>query len=109
VLRGPARWAAVPAGVIVAVVLCYCGWALFAPLSVILAVSCSAFCSARLRRARARTARRTTGGTAGRAAEDTAVCAAGRTESQGAPEQGDTSADSRGHLECQTPGVAYGA
>jgi amino acid efflux transporter len=113
VLRGPARWAAAPAAVIVAVVLCYCGWALFAPLSVILAVSCSAFCSARLRQARARTTRstagRAAGGIAGRAAGGTAGCAAGRTESQGTPEQGDTSADSRGHLECQTPGVAYGA
>jgi amino acid efflux transporter len=113
VLRGPARWAAAPAAVIVAVVLCYCGWALFAPLSVILAVSCSAFCSARRRQARARTARRTagrtTGGTAGRAAGGAAGCAAGRTQSQGAPDQEDTSAYSRGHLECQTSGVAYGA
>jgi amino acid efflux transporter len=105
VLPGPARWAAAPAAVIVAVVLCYCGWALFAPLAVILAVFCSAFCSARLRQARARitrhAARRSTGHAAGRTA--------GSTKSQSAPDQGDTSADSRGHLECQTPGVAYGA
>ena len=38
VLRGPARWAAVPAAVVVAVILAYCGWALLAPLAVILAV-----------------------------------------------------------------------
>ena len=41
VLRGPARLAAAPAAVIVAVVLGYCGWALLAPLAVVLAV-CSA-------------------------------------------------------------------
>ena len=38
VLRGPARLAAAPAAVIVAVVLAYCGWALLAPLAVVLAV-----------------------------------------------------------------------
>ena len=38
VLRGPPRWAAAPAAVIVAVVLGYCGWALLAPLAVTLAV-----------------------------------------------------------------------
>jgi len=38
VLRGPARWAAPPAAVIVAVVLGYCGWVLLAPLAVILIV-----------------------------------------------------------------------
>ena len=38
VLRGPPRWAAAPAAVIVAVVLGYCGWALLAALAVILAV-----------------------------------------------------------------------
>jgi amino acid efflux transporter len=38
VLRGPARLAAAPAAVIVAVVLGYCGWALLAPLVVIAAV-----------------------------------------------------------------------
>jgi amino acid efflux transporter len=37
-LRGPVRWAAAPAAVIVAVVLAFCGWALLAPLAVILAV-----------------------------------------------------------------------
>ncbi len=41
VLRGRARLAAAPAAVIVAVVLAYCGWALIAPLAVIIAV-CSA-------------------------------------------------------------------
>ena len=41
VLRGPARLAAAPAAVIVAVVLGYCGWALLAPLAVVVAV-CSA-------------------------------------------------------------------
>ncbi len=35
VLRGPARLAAAPAAVIVAVVLGYCGWALLAPLAVV--------------------------------------------------------------------------
>jgi amino acid efflux transporter len=38
ILHGPARWAAAPAAVIVAVVLAYCEWALLAPLAVILAV-----------------------------------------------------------------------
>jgi amino acid efflux transporter len=37
-LRGPARWAAAPAAVVVAAILAYCGWALLAPLAVILAV-----------------------------------------------------------------------
>jgi amino acid efflux transporter len=41
VLRGRARLAAAPAAVIVAAVLAYCGWALIAPLAVIIAV-CSA-------------------------------------------------------------------
>ena len=41
VLRGPARLAAAPAAVIVAVVLGYSGWALLVPLAVIVAV-CSA-------------------------------------------------------------------
>ena len=41
VLRGPARLAAAPAAVIVAVVLAFCGWALLAALAVVLAV-CSA-------------------------------------------------------------------
>jgi len=31
VLRGPARWAAMPAGVAVLAMLCYCGWALAVP------------------------------------------------------------------------------
>jgi amino acid efflux transporter len=38
ILRGPARWAAAPAVVFVAVVLAYCGWSLLAPAAVILAV-----------------------------------------------------------------------
>jgi amino acid efflux transporter len=38
ILRGPARLAAVPAAVIVAAVLAYCGWSLVAPVAVILAV-----------------------------------------------------------------------
>jgi amino acid efflux transporter len=52
VLRGPARLAAAPAAVIVAVVLGYCGWALLAPLAVIAAV-----CSARPFAAAVRAAR----------------------------------------------------
>ena len=43
VLRGQARLAAASAAVIVAVVLAFCGWALLAPLAVVLAV-----CAARL-------------------------------------------------------------
>jgi amino acid efflux transporter len=39
VLRGPARLAAAPAAVIVALVLGYCGWALLAPALVALAVA----------------------------------------------------------------------
>ena len=38
VLRGPARWAAVPAAAAVAVMLPYCGWALAAPVLVAAAV-----------------------------------------------------------------------
>jgi amino acid efflux transporter len=38
ILRGPARWAAVPAAVVVAAILGYCGLALLAPAAVILAV-----------------------------------------------------------------------
>jgi amino acid efflux transporter len=38
ILRGPARLAAAPAAVIVAVVLGYCGWSLLAPAAVVLAV-----------------------------------------------------------------------
>jgi amino acid efflux transporter len=38
VLHGPARLAAAPAAAIVAIVLCYCGWALLAPALVALAV-----------------------------------------------------------------------
>jgi amino acid efflux transporter len=41
VLRGPARLAAAPAAVIVAVVLAFCGWALLAALALILAVCCA--------------------------------------------------------------------
>lgn len=41
VLHGPARLAAAPAAVIVAVVLAFCGWALLAPLALILAVGCA--------------------------------------------------------------------
>ena len=39
VLRGPARLAAAPAAVIVALVLAYCGWALLAPVAVTAAVA----------------------------------------------------------------------
>jgi amino acid efflux transporter len=54
VLRGPARWAAAPAAVIVAVVLAFCGWALLAPLAVILAVCVAALSRGRrVRRGRA--------------------------------------------------------
>jgi amino acid efflux transporter len=38
ILRGPARWAAAPAALIVAAVLAYCGWSLLAPAAVISAV-----------------------------------------------------------------------
>ena len=38
ILRGPARWAAAPATLFVAVVLVYCGWSLLAPAAVIIAV-----------------------------------------------------------------------
>ena len=66
VLRGPARLAAAPAAVIVALVLGYCGWALLAPAH-----------------------RRPSG------ARGPAPCRGSR-----------AGADCRGHLECQTPGVA---
>jgi len=38
VVRGPARWAAVPATAAVAVMLGYCGWALAVPALIVLAV-----------------------------------------------------------------------
>lgn len=38
VLRGPARWAAVPATAAVVIMLGYCGWALAAPALIVLAV-----------------------------------------------------------------------
>jgi amino acid efflux transporter len=38
ILRGPARWAAAPAALVVAGILAYCGWSLAAPGAVILAV-----------------------------------------------------------------------
>jgi amino acid efflux transporter len=38
ILRGPARWAAAPAALVVAAILAYCGWSLAAPAAVILAV-----------------------------------------------------------------------
>jgi amino acid efflux transporter len=53
VLRGPARLAAAPAAVIVAVVLGYCGWALLAPLAVITAVCSAPSLAAAVRAARA--------------------------------------------------------
>jgi amino acid efflux transporter len=52
VLRGPARWAAAPAAVIVTVVLGYCGWALLAPLAVVTAVCSVRPAGAVLRRLR---------------------------------------------------------
>jgi len=54
VLRGPARWAAAPAAVVVAVILAYCGWALLAPLAVILAVCFARPLARAVRRARGR-------------------------------------------------------
>ena len=39
VLRGPARWAALPAGIFVLVMLGYCGWALVIPAAVAAAVT----------------------------------------------------------------------
>jgi amino acid efflux transporter len=90
VLRGRARLAAAPATVIVAVVLSYCGWALLAPAAVIVGVAAAGSLAKRSRRAAARG-----GGPA--------------TAPPGPPTAGcevDTSADSFGHLECQTPGVA---
>jgi amino acid efflux transporter len=53
-LRGPARWAAAPAAVVVAVILAYCGWALLAPLAVILAVGLARPLARAVRRARGR-------------------------------------------------------
>jgi amino acid efflux transporter len=38
ILRGPARWAAAPAALVVAAILAYCGWSLLAPAAVVLAV-----------------------------------------------------------------------
>jgi amino acid efflux transporter len=38
ILRGPARWAAVPAAGAVAVMLAYCGWALAVPAAIATAV-----------------------------------------------------------------------
>jgi amino acid efflux transporter len=52
VLRGPARLAAAPAAVIVAVVLAYCGWALLAPLAVIAAAAAARPLAAAARAAR---------------------------------------------------------
>jgi amino acid efflux transporter len=46
VLRGPARWAAVPAAAAVAVMLPYCGWALAAPVLVAGAVIWRCFAAA---------------------------------------------------------------
>ena len=80
VLRGPARLAAAPAAAIVALVLGYCGWALLAPALVALAVLAGP--------RRPRTARRS---------------GADRAQERRGSRAG---ADCRGHLECQTPGVA---
>jgi amino acid efflux transporter len=52
VLRGPARWAAAPAAVIVAVVLAFCGWALLGPLAVTAAVGAWPWARRRLGRGR---------------------------------------------------------
>jgi amino acid efflux transporter len=80
VLRGRARLAAAPATVIVAVVLAYCGWALLAPLAVILAIGA-------WQRFRRPAGSVWLGGT-------------------GAAHPGHNSADSGVDLECQTHGVA---
>ena len=53
-LRGPARWAAAPAAVVVAAILAYCGWALLAPLAVILAVCLARPLARAVRQARGR-------------------------------------------------------
>jgi amino acid efflux transporter len=87
VLRGRARWAAVPAAVIVTVVLGYCGWALLAPVAVLLASS-------------------------GRRRRGSRVLPGSSRPKRLMPRrehcrvQGDTCADSGMHLECQTLGVA---
>jgi amino acid efflux transporter len=56
VLRGPARLAALPAGLAVTVVLGFCGWALAIPAAVALAVGWRARTSARRHRPIARSA-----------------------------------------------------
>jgi amino acid efflux transporter len=56
VLRGPARLAAVPAGLAVAVVLGFCGWALAIPATVALVVAWQARPGARRNRPGARPA-----------------------------------------------------
>jgi amino acid efflux transporter len=58
VLRGPARLAAVPAALAVAVMLAFCGWALALPAAVALAVSWPAWTGARRTSARRTSARR---------------------------------------------------
>jgi amino acid efflux transporter len=54
VLRGPARWAAAPAAVIVALVLAFCGWALLGPVAVTAAVLAGPRARRRVRAARRR-------------------------------------------------------
>jgi amino acid efflux transporter len=58
VLRGPARLAAVPAALAVAIMLAFCGWALALPAAVALAVSWPAWTGARRTSARRTSARR---------------------------------------------------
>jgi amino acid efflux transporter len=63
VLRGPARWAALPAGVAVLVMLGYCGWALLIPAAVVVAalrVAPARAASARSASARSASVRRET-------------------------------------------------
>jgi amino acid efflux transporter len=99
VLRGPARRAAGPATVLVAVVLAFCGWAVLAPLAVALAV-----CSwPRLSRAAALVPR----GRAGRAGDLPARAGPRPAPAETATAHlGHNSADSAVNLECQTHGVA---
>ena len=52
ILRGPARWAAVPAAVAAAVMLAYCGWALAVPALVAVIVLVRQFRAARPPRTR---------------------------------------------------------
>jgi amino acid efflux transporter len=113
VLRGRARLAAAPATVIVAVVLVYCGWALLAPLAVILAIGAIGAWQ-RFRRPAAlvglERARRDDDPAAERARPASGLRDRVRTgpaaTGTATAHPGHNSADSGVNLECQTRGVA---